>query len=402
MTAEAPALAIATTRRFDWIAHPLLHEAQRRERRVLRFAVDEPGGRADLLAAARAGGLGGAVFVTIHPVHAFGGPAELDAIAESGLPVCVWNVDSPALVERALPRSSRAAVVHVCESDARWWRALGSSDQATGSTTGIGPHGASLAELRGPHLPIAERPIPLLVPMNLRWCARTLDEVEAEAAALEPAPRRLFERAYESIRSDPTALPCEAVAAALAAEGLWPPRALLRRLSRLVTYAVHLWRRERIVEWLLDLPVVIDSNDLPERLLRGRTPRATLLRESDPRRTVARTAQARAVLSTNFSPDLLHDRPLNAALVGAAAATERNRIFPRWFEHGRSILYFEYARESLTAAVELILGKPGELQEIADAARALVAGGRIDYRFGAVFDALECADDRRLTGTSGQ
>ena len=391
-----PPLAIVTTRRFHWIAWHATQEAVRRGRAVESFLADDPGELERLEKAAGAGELFGALFVTIHPLVARGGDAALARLAAGGLPVVVWNVDSPAIVWRTLPHANDAiGIVHVSESDARFWSDCVSRAQVCSFTQGIGPHG-QVFEHRPPPLPIAKRPIGVLVPMNLRWCSRTLEEVDAMARALQPGARRVFEHAAESCRADPRAGAAEAVRAALEAEGVHLPDTALRQLVRLVVYHAHLWRRERLLDVLLDQPVTIDSNDLPERLLRGRAPRATLLRESDPRRTVERTALSRAVVSTSFSPDLLHDRPLNAALLGAAALAERNRIFPRWFEDRTSVLYFDYTRESIEAAVETALGDAVRVQEIADAARELVAGPCIDYRWHVLLDAVEWLAERAL------
>lgn len=394
---DAP-VAVVSTRRFAWIDWAVRQEAARRRRAIEPLVVDSPEGAERFARGVASGAFSGAIFVTIHPIVALGGPGALVRLANDGIPLVVWNVDHPALVWRTLPRACPGigiGIVHVSESDAAFWSAVGDAEQACSFTNGIGPHG-QVHEHRAPPPPIAERPIGVLVPMNLRWCARTLEEIERDVRCLPAVARRVFEGASAATRPDPSALPLTAVREALRAEGVNAPDAAVRQLVRLVVYDAHLWRRERIVDALLDLPVTIDSNDLPERLLRGRTPRATLLRESDPRRTVDRTTQARAVVSTSFSPDLLHDRPLNAALLGAASIVERNRAFSRWLEDGRSAFFFGYGANDVAAAAERALGDAACVQAIADEAGQIVAGGKIDYRFGTIFDVLELVSEPAL------
>ena len=231
---------------------------------------------------------------------------------------------------------------------------------------------------------------------SLRWCSKLLSDIEEEVAALRPAVRGGFRDAVDACGWRLDHAPLDALDAVLADRGFAAPPLQRLQLLRLLVFQVHLQRRERIVASLLHLPVCIDSNEIPDRLLGGRTPRATLLREADPRSTVERTREARAVLSTSFSPDLLHDRPLNAALLGTAILTERNPAFCQRFSDRRDALLFDYVGDDLVDQVEWLLERPAEAEELAWEGRRTVTSGSIDYRFGAVLDALDFVGDPRL------
>jgi hypothetical protein len=390
-------VCFATTARFRWIAHHLMVEAARRGPQPVEVVVDREDGRSRLGRLVERRAISAVVLVTLHPVLAVG-RAALDGLVERGVPVLVWNVDSPALTFDVLPvTNDRVGLVHVAASDATFWSTLVNPAQPSTWTEGIGPHPEALARSRTGRLSW-DRTIDVLVPLNLRWCSRTLEEVEEEVTRLPRPARRVFEHASESIKRDLGGVPAAALSAALAAEGLHLPVGMVRQLARLVTYHVHLWRREFIVGALLEYPVVIDSNEIPARVVRGRRVRASLLTEALPSRTVARTERARAVVTTSFSHDLLHDRALNAALLGTATLAEGNTAFRRWFADGESMLLFDYGADALGARVELVLEHPERVEEIAAQAREIVAGDRIAYRWDAALDLLELAADAYLGG----
>lgn len=286
------------------------------------------------------------LFVTLHATNAFGGPEAVKELAEhSTIPITVWNVDCLPIVYRVLPLHPVIRYIHATPADAALWKAWFPQVQYSGNTYGVGEHMDAPATLPT----MEERNIPLLVPLNLSWCGHTLDSALRETRSYDPAHLAYFEKYFETFRDKPHVDIPAAVGADLSDD-----RDLWMKLSRVVVLATQLWRRNWLFETLMDYPVVLDSNIIPEKL-QAKAARCTarILTDSDIGHTHKRILQSKAVLTCSSSHDLLHDRVGVTLSHGAIVLAEKNQIYPEVFPDDE-LLFYDFCENALEEAMEFL------------------------------------------------
>jgi hypothetical protein len=360
MRSRSETVIVITTKTWDFLSYQPIRAAERLGFHVVHMTITNPAEFACVGRTLHTIKPRQVLFVSVHAIAAAGGAREIEDFADK-VPyiVTVWNVDCVPLIYRDLPQHPKIRMVHNAPSDCNFWNDHVFSSEALDFTYGAGDFGAP--DLDSCVVPMHERSITLLVPINLRWASRTLDEVTAEVATRAPLIYRAFEHFYEELRTIPS---CN-IPAHIVSSGYCRPEHVVQ-VCRFVVYATQLWRRNWLVQELLQYPVVIDSNEISPALLKGRRIRAQLLKNNDPALTQARMTDARAVLNTSSPCDLLHDRVLNSIALGALAFSDYNAIFPAVFAD-KGLIYYDFQIDSIGAAIERLLGEPSGLQFQQDA-----------------------------------
>jgi hypothetical protein len=179
----------------------------------------------------------------------------------------------------------------------------------------------------------------LLCPINLAFGQMTLDGYWNQIKSL-PEPRR-----GAAIRLAEAAVTDCTVPLHIIAEGLpqlsdpVDAKAALKDQAIVLTF-IKLWRRNKLVRALIDLPVLFSSEYVPSDLEFRYPGKFTLLSRAQ---TIPLYREYRFTLNANpLLTYVLHERILEPLFANSACITDRNVVLERFFSDERDILYFDY------------------------------------------------------------
>ena len=356
------AVLLVTNPFVSWLTFQPRLSARRLGIETTEICLSKSMGIRDLENLIAAGGIDEVVFISLHAIMASGGPGVVANFAQScSIPVTLWNVDCTPLVYRSLPKTASIRYVHASPSDAVFWDRYMLPGAISYSTYGVGPHGNTPDSLPM----MSERPNILLVPINLKWAGRTLNDILTETEQRPPEQRSIFSQVFEETRTRP-----DIDIPAYVAEMIIDDDPAIIKVSRYAIYAAQLWRREWLMDALMDHPVVLDSNFWPDHLAkRIESCRATVLSQAQVQDTDERSLACRAVLTCSSSHDLYHDRVASGFKHGCIMVAERNAIYP-CVHSDAGILYYDFDRVLLDEIIETLSSShPDDLQAMAAAGK---------------------------------
>lgn len=376
-------ILVVTDERFSWVAFQLINQLKKKKCHFDLLILPVGGAREFFEKKLSSQHWSKVIIVTVHSIHAIGGAVYLERIADRGIDINVWNVDSASLVHKNLPKHPSIKIIHVCESDCVFWNEFIYPKGQTDWTLGIGCHDIK-DELVKPVLDTESRKYPLLVPMNLRWCSRSYKDIEIEVETSGVWVKQAFNFIFSSIYDDVNANIGELIQCYIHSTGNTPqyPSETLS-LFRFLTYSCQLWRREWLIKELLKYPVLIDTNEIPKHLMPTKllNIKATIINDCNPKKTLENTRHARAVLSTSFSFDLLHDRPLNAVLLGTLGFCENSNIYKKWFGENNGLIYYDFNSQAFDDSMKWLSQSTREVGEVSIPSKMKILSGEVDFRF---------------------
>lgn len=174
-----------------------------------------------------------------------------------------------------------------------------------------------------------QRDVPALVPVNLSAGGQTLDALADEIFKLEPKYSRLVWDSIEASVGDLDHSPCAHLIELVLESGVTLSALSAGSLANYVQAYVKLWRRHKVLQSIIDLPVVFAGQGYPEFVKFGR--RARFLEVSMPAIfDVYRRSQIVINVCPGF-PNSIHERITCGLSLGAAvASTETPCIRKYW------------------------------------------------------------------------
>ena len=233
----------------------------------------------------------------------------------------------------------------------------------------------------------------LLCPMNLCVDRVNIDGWWAQIKALPAARREAATRTAEAILTD-CVTPLHVAAEPMLARLPESERAAAITDQLLVLNFVKLWRRERMVRALAELPILISSEYVPAELEFRYPKKVTMLSMRD---TIPLYRRYRFVVNSNPLLHALHDRVTSALFCNAVALTDRNETLTRLFSDEREVLYFDYDGSSIVNKIAPYLDDARRAFALTQAAYDLRA--RSSFYIDSYRD-LVAAVARRWTGAS--
>ena len=229
------------------------------------------------------------------------------------------------------------------------------------NTYGVGPHGETPRDLPM----MSERSNVLLVPINLQWAGRSLSELLEETKHLPREQKTIFNQVFEETRTRP-----DIDIPAYVAQIIIDDDPAIIKVSRYAIYAAQLWRREWLIELLMEHSVILDSNFWPDHLAKKiENCRATVLSNAQVHNTDRRSLACRGVLTCSSSHDLYHDRVANGFNHGCIMVAEQNAVYPV-VQSDAGMIYYDFDRVVLDGIVETLSSShPDDLQAMAAAGK---------------------------------
>jgi hypothetical protein len=188
--------------------------------------------------------------------------------------------------------------------------------------------------------------------MNLSVLGMNIDDAWAVVKAL---PRLRRERAIRLINASLTDClkPLHLISEQLAAAG--DPEITIEDLRHVLNF-VKVWRRNRVLRQLIDLPILVSSDYVPADLELKYPQKFTLLSMQE---TIPLYGEYRFIV--NVTPLLthqLHDRITNALTANTVCVTDTNVLLAQHFKNGYDMLFFDYETTNLAETVSGFLDNP--------------------------------------------
>jgi len=295
------------------------------------------------------------------------------AAGRKNIPVIQWMLDHPSLHWPQFDNSPNAPNVRylfVSDYCKSYFHRYGLPQAQTGvCSAGFNPLSRIDALSRQEFL---ARQIPCLIPLNLRRVGGTQDDLQARIASLQPDLQQVVREAIERARFDLSS-PLEIhLENALAQKGLEIPHLSMHVCMSLVEDMTQIWRRRRIFEIASRFPVLVQTDHPPPELVANATAAFRNAPEwTNPKATLARLKECRAVLSVSPINDGWHDRTANAINAGCVPIVEDNVLHRRILTPDKTALFFRYDDDSLERCLDLVCNDPERAYAVADAAMPL-------------------------------
>ncbi len=192
----------------------------------------------------------------------------------------------------------------------------------------------------------------LLCPFNLTIFGSNMDRAWASIKAL---PERRMRRAIRLVDASLTdcVTPLHVISERIASSG--DPEIAVEDL-RLVLDFVKVWRRDRLVRAIIDLPVLVTSEYVPADL-------ELKYPEKFARVTVDETLPLYrsfrfVVNSTPLLTGSIHDRVVQAMTNNAVCVSDPSAILQKYFQDGRDIAFVDYASADIAEKLAAYLDDP--------------------------------------------
>ena len=288
------------------------------------------------------------------------------------VPMVMWLLDTPALFRNqekdVLPKEPQNIIVASnCASHIDYWhRHICADTPAIETNWGVGAH--PLLPRRDFDLDsyMARRPIALL-PVNFVHFGMTLDTCGERISRLPPVYARIVRDAIDMAAREIPMPPFVALERAALARSVDINPGHFPTLAMLADCYVKLWRRQFVMEQLLDLPVRFLGFGYPEFYQFGRRKRFADIRMPEIFEEY-RTARFTISIGPAF-PRLVHERVLQSMGAGAAVMTERQPGINELFVEGEDIVNFDLSKGDAAAKLTWWLDRPEQSYTLAESAR---------------------------------
>lgn len=198
----------------------------------------------------------------------------------------------------------------------------------------------------------------LLCPMNLSVFGENIDDTWRTIKALPGDRRNRALRLIDAALTD-CELPLHMISERLSAAG--DPEIALEDLRWVLNF-VKLWRRTRLVEMLVDLPILISSAYVPAEMERRYPKKFTTLTRPQ---TLALYPEYRFVVNSNpLFTHCLHDRVTEAVANNCVLITDPSPILTRYFSDDRDVIFVDYAQTNLAERITGLLEDPDRAFEL--------------------------------------
>jgi hypothetical protein len=192
----------------------------------------------------------------------------------------------------------------------------------------------------------------LFCPINLTIYGLTIDDVWAAIKAL-PAPRRKRVARMIDLSLTDCFTPLHIISENLTADG--DAETDVDDLQWVLNF-VKLWRRLRIVEMLIDLPITVGSEYVPADWERKYPTKFVPLTVPQ---TIVLYRNYRFVLNSNpLMNAMFHDRVTQALQNNAVCVTDPNTLLASRFRDEHEMLFIDYTRNDLAEKVQRYLDAP--------------------------------------------
>jgi hypothetical protein len=222
------------------------------------------------------------------------------------------------------------------------------------------------------------RPETCLIALGFRRLGRSIEETQAEIAALDVNLSKVINSSVDAAKYD-LENPLEVhLLENLDQHGVVLDDDAFNYCFRLLEDCVQALRRTEIFAEARRYTVCVQSDDAAAAYVQGGA--AKFSSNVNMQSTLVGMQNYQSILSVSPINDLIHDRTMNALNAGCVPIIEDNMIHRRVFEHGKNALMFRYGDSSLADCLEVVCNKPKLAWAIAEEAFSL----RDDPR---VFDA---------------
>jgi hypothetical protein len=219
----------------------------------------------------------------------------------------------------------------------------------------------------------------ILAPMNLAIGASTMDSAWQQIKHL-PEPRRTAAIRLVEAALTECAIPLDQIATPFRA-GLPVGDAVASIADQLLVLTfLKLWRRNRIIRALIDLPILISTEFVPADLELKYPKKFTLLSMEQ---TIPLYRRYRFTLNSHpLLTTLLHDRILTSVAQNTACITDVNAAVARFFHDGDDAIFYDYS-DAAPERIAMYLDDPERAYGITvRAAATRIATADFDYRRG--------------------
>ena len=221
----------------------------------------------------------------------------------------------------------------------------------------------------------------ILAPLSLNLGDVTLDHAWQRIESLPAARRAVAKTLAEAALTD-CVTPLHEIASAQP-NGLSDAETTAAIGDQLLVLTfVELWRRNQMIRALIDLPILIGSEFVPDDLQAKHAEKFTPLPFAQ---TVQLLREYRFSLNANgLLTDLLHDTLVSATALNSVCITDANAAVKRYFHDGLDAIFFDYSKiEEMPQRIAGYLEDPARAFEVTVRAAALRdASDGFDYREG--------------------
>jgi hypothetical protein len=229
------------------------------------------------------------------------------------------------------------------------------------------------------------RPEKCLIALGLKRLGRSIEETQAEIAALDVNLSKIIKRSVASAKYD-LENPLEMyLFENLDRHGIVLDDDRFNYCFRLLEDCVQALRRIAIFKEARRYAVCVQSDDTAAAYVRGGV--AKFSSNVNMRSTLLAMQNYQSILSVSPINDLIHDRTMNALNAGCVPIVEDNTAHRRVFEHGRNALMFRYGDSSLAECLDVVCNETELAWSIAEEAFSLRDDPRVfDVKFHNVID----------------
>jgi hypothetical protein len=271
----------------------------------------------------------------------------------TGIPLVIFLHDHPLYFLGQVSSSLEGVLILGLGADTEDFMAKHYPFQATMLSQSTGPWFTSADVPPEPNrADFMSRKNGLLCPMNLTIYGDNIDDIWAAIKALPTSRRQRVVILLEAALTD-CLTPLHVISERQTAAG----NAELDVADLpLVSNFVKLWRRTRIVEMLIELPIIISTNYAPAMLERKYPNKFTLL--TVPETLPLYKAFRFIVNSTPLMTEVFHDRVTEALENNSVCITDPNAVLARHFSDGKEMIFIDYQRFDLAEKVSMYLDDP--------------------------------------------